>query len=420
MLLAREGRPAPPPLAGDVAPQAAGPEIVLDLSRLLSRLLHPTPTGVDRVELAYARTLPRRAPGRVRFAAVHPSGRYGRLDERAVARFLDECAHRWEHAQDERAAARWRHALAHGWGLRPRAVPPPAGPRVLLQVSPHHLDRPAVVAAKLARERARFVCLVHDLIPITHPEFARVDGRVRHERRMATLRDQAHGLLANSRATAEAFAAWAGPGFTRPLRSAPLGVEADRTAAPSPFAGSDYFVCLGTIEPRKNHLLLLNIWRSLAAMLGPARTPRLLLIGRRGWENENVLDLLDRCTPLRGVAVELSRLPDAQVRTLLRGARALLMPSFAEGFGLPVAEALALGTPVLASDIPAHREAGGDVPDYLDPLDGAGWRAAILAYAARDGAARTAQLARLAAWRAPGWDAPVDAALALAAEVAAA
>ena len=402
--------------------RAHEPEIVLDLSRLLSRLLHPTPTGIDRVELAYARTLPRRAPGRVRFAAVHPSGGYGRLDDDAVARFLDATERRWEHAAaGERRADAWRHALAHGWHLRPRPVPAPAGARVLIHASPHHLDRPALVQAKRARERARLICLIHDLIPIEHPEFARANGRARHERRMATVCAQAHGVLANSRATEEAFAAWAGPAFDRPVRAAPLGITppAGRDATP-PVAGGDYFVCLGTIEPRKNHLLLLTIWRSLVALLGPERTPRLLLVGRRGWENEMVLDLLDRCAALRGVVVELSRLPDAQVRPLLRGSRALLMPSFAEGFGLPVAEALALGTPVLASDIPAHREAGGGVPDYLDPVDGAGWRDAILAYAARDGAARAAQLARLRGWRAPGWDAHVDAALALARDVVAA
>ena len=97
------------------------------------------------------------------------------------------------------------------------------------------------------------------------------------------------------------------------------------------------------------------------------------------------------------------RWPDRELATLLRGARALLFPSFAEGFGLPLAEALALGVPAIASDLPALREVGGEVPDYLDPLDGAAWRAAVLDYARADSAARRAQLARLPAWRAPDW-----------------
>jgi glycosyltransferase involved in cell wall biosynthesis len=106
----------------------------------------------------------------------------------------------------------------------------------------------------------------------------------------------------------------------------------------------------GTLEPRKNHLTILNVWRELLARLGQA-APRLILVGERGWENENILDLLERCRPLRGHVLEVAGLTTPAFKRLLKGARALLMPSFAEGYGLPVAEALAVGTPVLASDM---------------------------------------------------------------------
>ncbi len=79
-------------------------------------------------------------------------------------------------------------------------------------------------------------------------------------------------------------------------------------------------------------------------------------------------------------------------------ARALLMPSLAEGFGLPIIEALALGTPVLASDLPAHREAGGPFPTYLDPQDSGGWAEAITALATDD-AAQEAARRRLSDYR---------------------
>jgi glycosyltransferase involved in cell wall biosynthesis len=65
------------------------------------------------------------------------------------------------------------------------------------------------------------------------------------------------------------------------------------------------------------------------------------------------------------------------------------MPSFAEGFGIPIVEALALGTPVIASDLATHREAGGPDVTYLDPLDGPGWLAAVRALATGDAAAAT-------------------------------
>ncbi|KAK0329875.1 hypothetical protein LTR94_035023, partial [Friedmanniomyces endolithicus] len=96
-----------------------------------------------------------------------------------------------------------------------------------------------------------------------------------------------------------------------------------------------------------------------------------------------------------------------RMAALLAGARALVMPSFAEGFGMPVAEALSLGVPVICSDLAALREVGGNTPDYLDPLDGPGWKAMILDHA-RSGPAHTAQKGRLGQWHKPLWSEHMD------------
>jgi glycosyltransferase involved in cell wall biosynthesis len=104
-----------------------------------------------------------------------------------------------------------------------------------------------------------------------------------------------------------------------------------------------------------------------------------------------------------GLVAEHRDMPDRQMASLLRGARALLLPLLAEGFGLPVIEALALRVPVICSDLPALRESGGDVPDYLDPSDAVAWRTAILDYL-DDTPRRQAQLVRLAMRRKPRWE----------------
>jgi glycosyltransferase involved in cell wall biosynthesis len=164
-----------------------------------------------------------------------------------------------------------------------------------------------------------------------------------------------------------------------------------------------YFICVGTIEPRKNHLLLLNLWRSMAESLPHDTIPRLVVVGRRGWENEQVIDMLERCTALQGHVEELNGCSDQRMQGLLQHARALLLPSFAEGYGMPVAESLSAGTAVICSDLPALREAGGGVPDYVDPLDGPSWRAHILDHF-RGGPLHAAQMHRLTLWRAPTWE----------------
>lgn len=396
-----------------------GADIVLDLSRLLSRGLHATPTGVDRVEMAYARGLMRLVPDRLAFGAVSPVGGYGRVPTDTATAFLDATEARWRGEAPVRAGARrWSGALRDLVDLRPRPLPRGGG-RVLIQASPHHLHREALVADILRREQARFVCLVHDLIPIDFPEYARPNGPALHQRRIDCVARQASAVIANSDATRTAFLPHlAAQRREIPVRVAPLGIV--RRTAPPAGTGSmarPYFLCLGTIEPRKNHLLLLNIWRRLLTEAGAA-APLLVIVGRRGWENENIVDMLDRCPALKPGVEEHAGLSDDRVVSLIAGARALLMPSFAEGFGLPVAEALDAGVPVLCSDIPAHREVGGDAPDYLDPLDGPGWMAAINDYARPDSRRRAAQTERIARWSAPRWDAHVATVLDLADEVA--
>ncbi len=364
------------------------PPLILDLSRLLSRAGAAVPTGIDRVELAYAEYLLAHAPERTEFVALHPLGRFGTLPQAATARFVAALAARWDAgAADDGAAARLGRRLLHGLMLpRPdRGAIRSEGPgAVYLLLSHHHLTRPAVVADTIARRRAAFVPMVHDLIPLQFPEYCREQEAARHASRIDTVSQLADAVLVPSEAVRRSLLphlaragrahvpVWPVPHGVH-LRALPHLDDGPDDPAPPPHP---YFVCLGTIEGRKNHLLLLTIWRRLVEEQG-ALAPHLVLIGKRGWKNEQALDLLGRCPSLRGVVTEHNALPDRDVARLLKGARALLFPSFGEGYGLPLAEALSLGVPAICSDIPVFREVGGDLPLYLDPLDGTGWMRAI-------------------------------------------
>lgn len=376
--------------------------VILDISRLIASAQRASPTGIDRVELAYARRWSADPGLPCTFVAEVPLLGFAALPQPIVAELVAATEETWSQGSGRASAAARRARLSAPFGrsaLTDLLRRP--DPKALLMVSHRALERPARIAA-LRRQGCRFVPLIHDLIPLLHPEFARQGHAERHRQRIATTAELADAIVVNSAATAADLEPWLSTRVTPPpVAVAPLGITAPKVEDPPP-GTRPYFVVVGTIEPRKNHLLLLNLWRQLAASLGP-EAPRLVVVGRRGWENENVLDMLERCAAIDGVVRETGALPDREVAALLRGARALLFPSFAEGFGLPLAEALALGVPVIASDLPALREVGGAAPDFLDPLDGVAWRNAVLDYARPDSKARAAQLKRIAHWKLPNW-----------------
>ena len=255
------------------------------------------------------------------------------------------------------------------------------------------------------RAGVRPVYFVHDLIPITHPEFCRAGEGHKHRERMRTVLGSAVGVIGNSQATLDDLAKFArSEQFPFPSAiAALLGSDAlPRPEAKSSAAQTPTFIILGTIEARKNHLMLLHVWSRVIQRLG-ASAPRLLVIGQRGWECEQVFDLLDRRDILKGAVTEIGRCDDNMLAEHLANARALLFPSLVEGFGLPLVEALRSGTPVIASDLPVFREIGGDIPDYLDPLDAPGWERAIIAYSNEGSRERAEQIRRMSGYQAPTW-----------------
>lgn len=367
-------------------------ELLIDISRVAIRCSRGRlPTGIDRVCLAYVRHFGSTA------RAVIRKGRWTWILPHAPSQQLFTLL----------------LAPSPGWGrilskLLLTNLPLPfagqvAPGAILLNVGHNGIERPEY-ADWLARYQLRPLYMVHDLIPLTHPEFCRPAEDLRHDLRLRTILTTAAGVITNSRATLDALTAFADrTGLPLPPTTAALLAAWD---LPAPAAARPvsypYFLMLGTIEPRKNHWLILQLWRRLIETVGAA-APRLVLIGQRGWECENIVDMLERCALLRDHVVELPECSDAELANYLAHAQALLFPSFTEGFGIPAAEALSLGTPVIASEIPVFREIFADVPDYCDPLDGMAWLQAIRDYSDPAGARRTQQIRRLRNFSLPTW-----------------
>jgi glycosyltransferase involved in cell wall biosynthesis len=365
--------------------------LLLDVTRLVWRRWEGRqPTGIDRVCLAYLD----RYRGEAQAVVQH----------RRIRRILDEKDSVVLFEMLAEPARAFRHSLiraATRFGLRDSCD---GRNRLYLNLGHTGLNDPGL-REWLRKTDVRPVYFVHDLIPITHPEFCRAGEKAKHEQRMRTVLGSAAGVIANSRATLDDLTAFARrAGLADPPAVAAL-LGSDAIAQPEVSAvkpSHPTFVMLGTIEARKNHLMLLYVWTRLVQRLA-SNAPRLLVIGQRGWESEQAVDLLERSELLKVAVTEIGACDDEALAGHLVGARALLFPSLVEGYGLPLVEALRSGTPVIASDLPVFREIAGDVPDYLDALDGPAWERSIVSYAAEESVARAGQLERLAQYDPPTW-----------------
>jgi glycosyltransferase involved in cell wall biosynthesis len=401
--------------------------IVFDVSHLAHRMRYSSPSGIEKVDFAFARHFvldegkivagaeyrrvhPRVIPAaRVetlvraveqRWAIDLPLGADARFQQvRAwlVGDISDRprLADRDTRAKDFVAGAIARVKRRALRLTRPREPEIPQG-AIYLNVAQHALETAVYFSWLRERRDLKRVFFVHDLLPLQHPEFWPADHLALFRRRVDCVAEHATAIITTSRgvedALREEMARRGRPAmriFALPFPS-PLALSGRAVERDAALAGAGYFVAVNTIEPRKNHRLLLDVWRELAR-LGPA-APKLALIGKRGWRSEEIIGAIEADAALRALIVEAAGLSDAGLQTLLAGANALLAPSFAEGYGLPIVEALTLRTPVIASDIPVFREVSQQRALYRDASDVAGWVEATKALSQPDSSlARTAK-----------------------------
>lgn len=368
------------------------PRVLFDISRLVRSFEVPFGTGVDRIDLAIGLDLSKRFGSRCHF--VH-AGQHGVciLPQELGNAVLQRLQHMWN---DEPALLKTEDRLI----------------KLRLKYEPHVRSRfisnsDAIVSAQTTyvvashsgvgkvrggmtrldplRKMQRLI-YIHDLIPIEYPEYQRPETKKQFSAFLKELTNVPFVAVSNSYDTDRRVKKFAKENSWQLIATDVVVPTLDfrktpatpLTPAVSTFLNNrtPYFVILGTIEPRKNHLLLLQIWRELAHQYEDP--PRLCIIGKRGWENENVIDMLERCPAITKTVFEFANLSDFEVQAMLQHATALLFPSFAEGLGIPMLEAAALGVPCVASDIPVFREIAPAGTTFLHPLDGAGWLAEIV------------------------------------------
>ncbi len=382
------------------------PAFLVDLTRLLGRLHHATPRGIDRVTLEYALRFD--SPWRnTRFCAC-VSGEWWVLPRVLVTNLLVELSSRWlRPASPLNRCAGWalarslRRPRVREIVLRNVARPMassalPDGPIIYLNVSHRSwLDLEGLRNSLPGRD-VSIVAMVHDLMPITCSNFFPQSLCEDFSLGFNKLVEQAELLLVNSEHTRREVVERVGSGGRRGalhVEPIPLAVRVERVGTGTAVAPS--FVHIGTVDRRKNVELLFEVWRVLSEAGG--RVPTLHLVGAHSQELPSKWKAIERHVQTH------EGLDDVGVGRLLEGSRALLFPSTAEGFGLPVVEALARGVPALASDLPAIRETVGGLAELLSPDDVGAWVRAVSDYTEARSPRRQAQIARLSRYRAPTW-----------------
>ena len=220
------------------------------------------------------------------------------------------------------------------------------------------------------------VVTIHDLAYLRYPDTVTGDAARYAELVPAALRRGAH-VLAVSRAMADEIAAEYGLAADR-ITVAHHGVAPEWSQA-APASAADlhrlglperYLLFMGNLEPRKNLGTLVRAHR--AARRADPAVPPLVLVGPAGWGNRWQGERPDPAD-----VVLAGYLSGDDLRAVVAAAVAVCMPSHYEGFGLPVLEALAAGRPVLASDIPAHREVAQGRATLIPPDDADAWAGAL-------------------------------------------
>ena len=259
-----------------------------------------------------------------------------------------------------------------------------AGDVVIIPGLPN--NRPSVLDryARLAEKGVRVYLFCHDALPVTAPDFFEAIGRAQYRSYFRRGMKAASAVICNSQATrrdVEKVLRDLNMG-EKPLHVVPLAHEflgqpshqetQPKATSTHPQVQAllqrDYVLCVGTIEIRKNHFRLAQVWQRLMAE-HPGKVPPLVIVGRLGWMNGEFLKLMKETNWLDGHIISVGGISDHDLAELYRHCRFSVFLSLAEGWGLPVGESAWFGRPCLTSSISSMPEVLGDYGLTCDPTD---------------------------------------------------
>lgn len=234
------------------------------------------------------------------------------------------------------------------------------------------------VAEKMKRDGVKIISVIYDLIPVTHPQFCEAGLVNVFLKWIIWIAQTADGFMAISKTISDQTRAQVVAQIGEDAANARwhdyfyLGSELDLTKSSSQirskvidgFRGNaPIYLMVSTIEPRKNHHYLIDAFELL---WNRGIDVKLCFVGKVGWKCTDLMKRTQSHTELNKRFFVFNDLSDTELEYCYKNAKALTLPSFVEGFGLPIVEAMQRGLPVMASDIPIFREVGSDFIAYFD------------------------------------------------------
>lgn len=213
------------------------------------------------------------------------------------------------------------------------------------------------------------ITYIHDLTPITHQKFHGVASQKLHRLLLPRILKKSHLILSNSKKTLEDINNFVS-GISEKVKIIHLGISDyfkpsfDASIIKKLKITNPFILHVGTLEPRKNIPLLIQTFTKLR-QTKPDTKLELVLAGKPGWDFQEILEA-KKASPFADSIILTDFVSRAKLRVLYTHAECLVMPSYYEGFGLPVLEAMACGCPCLISGEGALKEVGGEAAIYFD------------------------------------------------------
>lgn len=377
--------------------------VIFDASFILQSLKDQIPTGIGRVEIAWFNFVKNlKSP---KFFFIQRYGKIMLFDERAISSLSKLIEKKPPRDMGLLSRVLWK------MGHRRRAVQIDLKRCAISIIPANNSDSIAAVFSRLfpqggwyisvgftsapqlmiegvQKAGIRTAIMLHDTIPLDYPKLCidfvsdDLERAIEYQARNGDL------LLCNSNATAADFSRHAHRLVGKPPKARPIVAHLGLHNAKNDTKNTETLpeqidltrpihVIIGTIEPRKNHVFLIDLWERMSRDIEPSRMPQLVIIGRWGWKCEHIKSKLEDSKEFNASIFILEGPDDAVMASVLNSSNTLLMPSITEGYGLPILEAARDGIPVIANDLAVYREIAGDYPDLCSVDDPAGWERLI-------------------------------------------